>query len=193
VWRDEWVDDPSWLEALLQLKAEGKIRAIGVSINDHEPESALKLVESGLIDTVQVIYNIFDQSPAQHLFPACLTHDVGVLARCPFDEGGLTGLITPETTFPDGDWRNDYFKDDRKAQVASRARAITTLLGIEAGSLPELALRFCLAHPAVSTVIPGMRTQPHVRENTVVSDGRRLSDRMLTSLSRHAWSRNFYD
>ncbi len=193
VWRDEWVDDPSWLEAFQQLKAEGKIRAVGVSINDHEPETALRLVQSGRIDTVQVIYNVFDQSPTRELFPACLKHEVGVLARCPFDEGGLTGSITPQVTFPEGDWRNDYFRDDRKAQVAERVEALATLLGEEAPTLPELALRFCLAHHAVSTVIPGMRTREHVRENVMVSDGRWLSDGLLAALSRHAWQRNFYD
>ncbi|MEW6542798.1 MAG: aldo/keto reductase [Nitrospirota bacterium] len=193
VWRDEWMEDRSWLDALLQLKAQGKVRAIGVSINDHEPDSALKLVTSGLIDTVQVIFNIFDQSPVETLFPACLQHDVGLLARCPFDEGGLTGTITPETTFPASDWRNEYFRGDRKAQVAARAAKLTPLLGAEAKTLPELALRYCLAQPAVSTVIPGMRTKKHVQANCSVSDGRRLSEGLLASLGRHVWLRNFYD
>jgi aryl-alcohol dehydrogenase-like predicted oxidoreductase len=193
VWRDEWMQNRSWLDALHQLKAQGKIRAIGVSINDHEPDSALQLVVSGLVDTVQVIYNIFDQSPDRALFPACLQHDVGVLARCPFDEGGLTGKVTPETTFPPGDWRNDYFKGDRKAQVAAHVAPLTQLLGLEARTVPELALRYCLAHPAVSTVIPGMRTTANVRANAATSDGRRLSDAILTELRNHAWQRNFYD
>lgn len=193
VWRDEWLEDQRWIEALHQLKAEGKIRAIGVSINDHEPDTALRLVQSELIDTVQVIYNIFDRSPAQQLFPACLHHDIGVLARCPFDEGALTGSITSKTTFPEGDWRNDYFQDDRKAEVVDRVDKIKPLLGKETESLPELALRFCLSHPAVSTVIPGMRTPEHVRENVAVSDDRRLSDALLADLARHAWTKNFYD
>lgn len=193
VWRDEWMEDQRWLEALLKLKAQGKIRAIGVSINDHEPDSALRLVASGLIDAVQVIYNIFDQSPNHALLPACLTHDVGVLARCPFDEGGLTGKITPDTVFPAGDWRNDYFKGDRKAQVAAHVAPLKPLLGPEAATLPELALRYCLAHPAVSTVIPGMRTRANVRANCAWSDGRRLSQGLLKTLEAHAWDRNFYD
>ena len=193
VWRDEWVDDPSWLEALHQLKAEGKIRAIGVSINDHEPGTALRLVRSGLVDAVQVIYNVFDQSPERDLFPACAEYGVGVLARCPFDEGGLTGTITAHTTFPDGDWRNEYFRDDRKSHVERRAAALAGLLGSEAKSLPELALRFCLSHASVSTVIPGMRTPEHVRENVTVSDGRRLSPSLMSALREHAWNRNFYD
>jgi aryl-alcohol dehydrogenase-like predicted oxidoreductase len=193
VWRDEWLQDLSWLEALHQLKAQGKIRAIGVSINDHEPDSALKLVASGHVDTVQVIYNIFDQSPGWSLLSACVKHDVGVLARCPFDEGGLTGKITPDTTFPPGDWRNDYFKGERKAQVAAHVAPLTKLLGLEARTLPELALRFCLTHPAVSTVIPGMRTTANVRANAAVSDGRHLSEALMAELAKHAWLRNFYD
>jgi len=193
VWRDEWIEDQRWLEALLTLKTQGKIRALGVSINDHEPDSALRLVAGGLIDTVQVIYNIFDQSPNRALLPACLKHDVGVLARCPYDEGGLTGTITPDRVFPAGDWRNDYFKGNRKAQVAAHVAPLTKLLGAEAATLPELALRYCLAHPAVSTVIPGMRTRTHARANCSWSDGRRLSDALVASLTAHAWARNFYD
>jgi aryl-alcohol dehydrogenase-like predicted oxidoreductase len=193
VWRDEWLRDSSWIDALSELKAEEKIRAIGVSINDHEPDSALQAVRSGLIDVVQVIYNIFDPSPAHALFPACLECDVGVIARCPFDEGALTGFITPQTTFPDGDWRNDYFQDDRKAQVAQRVQPLQDLLGVEARTLPELALRFCLSHQAVGTTIAGMRTTQHVLDNVGVSDGRWLSDGLLGTLAKHAWERNFYD
>jgi aryl-alcohol dehydrogenase-like predicted oxidoreductase len=193
VWRDEWMDDQRWLEALLKLKSQGKVKAIGVSINDHEPDSALRLVRSGLIDAIQVIYNIFDQSPERALLPACLTQDVGVLARCPFDEGGLTGKITPETSFPTGDWRNEYFKGDRKAQVAAHVGRLKPLLGAEAATLPELALRYCLAHPAVSTVIPGMRTKDHARANCSWSDGKRLSEELQTKLKSHAWDRNFYE
>jgi len=193
VWRDEWMEDQRWLEALHKLKQQGKVRAIGVSINDHEPETALKLVASGVIDTVQVIYSIFDQSPNDALLLACLKHDVGVLARCPFDEGALTGAITADTTFPRGDWRNDYFKGDRKEQVAVHVEPLKKLLGTESKTLPELALRYCLAHSAVSTVIPGMRTRKHVTSNCSVSDGRMLSEPLLTKLKAHAWKKNFYD
>lgn len=192
VWRDEWLEDESWLDEFQRLKQEGKIRACGISINDHESDSAIRAVKTGVVDTVQVIYNIFDQSPKRALLPICLEHEVGVLVRCPFDEGGLTGTVTPESKFPEGDWRNRYFKDDRKAQVVRHVALLETLLGEEAGTLAELALRFCLTHPAVSTVIPGMRTAKHVQANTRVSDGRRLSDRLLTELTHHAWERNFY-
>jgi aryl-alcohol dehydrogenase-like predicted oxidoreductase len=192
-WLDHYLDQDGWRDALLGLKRQGKVRAIGISVNDHDPGSAVRAVASGLFDTVQVIYNVFDQSPEERLFPLCLEHGVGVLARVPFDEGGLTGTITPETTFPRGDWRNDYFKGDRKRQVFERNEALKALLGEEARTLPELALRFCLAHEAVSTVIPGMRRLASVEANVAVSDGRRLSPELKAELRRHAWTRNFYD
>jgi aryl-alcohol dehydrogenase-like predicted oxidoreductase len=193
-WQDEYLDqkDSGWADALLKLKAQGKVRHLGISVNDHDPASALRAVESGLFDSVQVIYNIFDQTPEKELFPACREHGVGVIARVPFDEGGLTGKITPETTFPDGDFRNNYFKGDRKREVQERAEKLRALLGDEAATLPELALRFCLAQEAVSTVIPGMRTVRHVEGNVAVSDGRPLSPALREKLRTHAWPRNFY-
>src|SRR5262245_55061542 len=193
VWRDEFLEEgDEWRRALEDLKASGKVRFVGVSINDHAPETALRAVQSGVFDTVQVIYNVFDQSPERELFPLCLKHDVGVLARVPLDEGGLTGTIRPDTTFPDGDWRNEYFAGDRKRQVHERTQALEAIMGAEAGSLPELALRFCLSADAVSTVIPGMRRTATVEANVAVSDGRRLSPGLLTKLDDHAWERNFY-
>ena len=191
-WLDDWLDQDGWRDALAGLKAAGKVRAVGISVNDHDPGSALRAVESGLFDTVQVIYNIFDQTPEEHLLPLCREKEVGVLARVPFDEGGLTGTITPETTFPDGDWRHLYFAGDRKRQVWERNEALRALLGPEARTLPELALRFCLAHDAVSTVIPGRRRVASVEANVAVSDGRRLSPALRAELARHAWARNFY-
>jgi aryl-alcohol dehydrogenase-like predicted oxidoreductase len=193
VWRDEWLEQDGWQDAFAGLKAQGKARFLGISINDHDPGSALRAVASGLFDTVQVIYNIFDPTPAAELYPACLKHDVGVLARVPLDEGGLTGAITPATVFPADDWRNRYFGGDRKRQVYERTEALRKLLGAEAATLPELALRFCLSHDAVSTVIPGMRRMATVDANVAVADGRRLSPALLTELAKHAWPRNFYD
>lgn len=193
VWSDEWVGRGDWLEAVEKLKAQGKIRYFGVSINDHEPANALRLIEAGLADTVQVIYNIFDQSPEDRLFPACQRHNVGVIVRVPLDEGGLTGRITPETTFPEGDWRNDYFKGDRKRAVAERVRRIVEDLGIGVEDMPEVALRFTLSHPAVSTVIPGMRSVRHVEANCRVGDGRGLPAAQLRKLKGHRWVRNFYE
>jgi aryl-alcohol dehydrogenase-like predicted oxidoreductase len=193
-WQDEYLDqrETGWAEALLKLKEQGKVRFLGISINDHDPASALRAVASGLFHAVQVIYNIFDQSPEKELFAACREHNVGVIARVPFDEGALTGSITSNTTFPDGDFRNHYFQGDRKRQVEEHVKRLEPLLGEEAGTLAELALRFCLADEAVSTVIPGMRSVRNVERNAAVSDGRRLSAGLRAKLREHAWDRNFY-
>ncbi|MCK5573765.1 MAG: aldo/keto reductase, partial [Bacteroidetes bacterium] len=175
------------------LKEEGKIRFFGISINDHQPENALAVGASGKVDVFQVIYNIFDQTPERELFPLCQKKNIGVIARVPFDEGALTGTIRPDTEFPPHDWRRRYFKGDRKEQVFERIEQLKPLLGDEASTLPDLALRFCLHHESVSTVIPGMRTLGHVERNCAVSDGRSLSSRLLEELKKHAWDKNFYD
>jgi aryl-alcohol dehydrogenase-like predicted oxidoreductase len=192
VWSDEWVGRGSWLEAIEQLKSEGKIRAFGVSINDHQPANALNLIESGAVDSVQVIYNVFDQSPEDELLDACAAAGVGVLARVPFDEGALTGTIGPDTEFPEGDFRNRYFAGDRKAQVAERVQAILDDLGISREQLPEVALRYVLSHPAVSAAIPGMRSVRNVERNCAVGDGRGLPDEQVAALKKHRWVRDFY-
>jgi aryl-alcohol dehydrogenase-like predicted oxidoreductase len=192
VWSDDWVGRGSWLDGIEALKSEGKIRAFGVSINDHQPGNAVKLIESGAVDTVQVIYNVFDQGPEDELLPACEQHDVGVIARVPFDEGSLTGRIGPETEFPEGDFRNHYFRDDRKQQVADRVQAILDDLGIEREQLPEVALRYILSHPAVSTVIPGMRSVRNVERNAATGDGRGLPAEQVEALKPHRWIRDFY-
>jgi aryl-alcohol dehydrogenase-like predicted oxidoreductase len=192
VWSDDWAGRGSWRDGIEQLKSEGKIRAFGVSINDHQPANALALVASGAVDTVQVIYNVFDQAPEDELLPACAEHGVGVLARVPFDEGSLTGNIGPETEFPEGDFRNHYFRDDRKQQVADRVQAILDDLGIEREQLPEVALRYILSHPAVSTVIPGMRSVRNVERNAALGDGTGLPDEQVAALKRHRWERDFY-
>jgi aryl-alcohol dehydrogenase-like predicted oxidoreductase len=192
VWSDEWVGRGSWLDGIQALKSEGKIRAFDVSINDHQPSNALTLIESGDVDTVQVIYNVFDQSPEDELLPACEQHGIGVLARVPFDEGSLTGTIGPDTEFPDGDFRNRYFRGDRKQQVADRVQAILDDLGIEREQLPEVALRYILSHPTVSAVIPGMRSVRNVERNAAVGDGRGLPEEQVAALKRHRWERDFY-
>ncbi len=192
VWQDDWTDEAEWYEAITELKTQGKIRFVGISINDHQPANALRAIASGKIDVVQVIYNIFDQSPETDLFHACLRHDIGTIVRVPLDEGGLTGRITPETKFPAGDWRERYFRGERKRQVFERTEKLKDLLGNEAASLPELALRFCLHPPAVSTVIPGMRSVRHVESNCAVSDGQELSRATLKELHEQSWIRNFY-
>jgi aryl-alcohol dehydrogenase-like predicted oxidoreductase len=192
VWSDEWLGQGDWAEAIDRLRSEGKIRYFGVSINDHQPSNGVKLVQSGLADTVQVIYNIFDQSPADELFPAVKAADVGVIVRVPFDEGGLTGKVTPDTRFPDGDFRNNYFSGDRKDQVWERVQAMAKDLDIPVQRLPEIALRFCLSHPAVSTVIAGMRSTANVDANAEAVDLGALSLEELEILAHHRWPRNYY-
>ncbi|MFH0988850.1 MAG: aldo/keto reductase [bacterium] len=192
VWDDEWTEESEWSDAISHLKEQGKIRSFGVSINDYEPHNALKLCHSGKLDTVQVIYNIFDQSPEKELFPLCMEKNIGVIVRVPLDEGGLTGTITIDTTFPEGDFRNRYFRDDRKEQLVEHTDRLKLLLGDESSSLAELALRFCLNHAAVSTVIPGMRTIKNVEANIKVSDGQKLGESMIWNLKEHQWIRNFY-
>jgi aryl-alcohol dehydrogenase-like predicted oxidoreductase len=192
VWSDDWVDRGSWREAIDRLKAAGKIRHFGVSINDHEPANGVRLVESGAVDTVQVIYNVFDQAPEDELFPAVERTGVGVIVRVPFDEGALTGRIRPDTTFPKGDWRNDYFGGDRKSEVWERVQAIARDLDADVSRLPELALRFCLSHPAVSTVIAGMRSLANVDANAAAAELGPLDERELELLRAHRWDKNFY-
>ncbi len=193
IWRDEWVDELEWQEAVQKLKQRGKIRLFGVSIMDHRPESALRLVRSGLADTVQVIYNIFDQSPADALFPLCQQFDVGVIARVPLDEGSLTGQLTPQTTFPKDSFQGHYFRAGRLRETCKRVDRLRPFLGGEIRTLATLALKFCLSHPAVSTVIPGMRRPDRVEENCAASDGKPLPQDLLSSLKAHAWARNYYE
>ncbi|MEX2414750.1 MAG: aldo/keto reductase [Paenibacillaceae bacterium] len=192
VWSDEWVNQGNWLEGVRKLKEQGKIRFFGVSINDHQPNNAIKLIETGIVDTVQVIYNIFDQSPEDLLLAACEKYNVGVIVRVPLDEGGLTGRITPETIFEEGDFRNGYFRGDRKHEVYDRVLKIATDLNISIEDLAEYSLRFILSQPAVSTVIPGMRSIRNVERNMQVSDGVGLSQDQLQTLKTHRWIRNFY-
>ena len=192
VWSDEWVGKGDWLETIADLRQEGKIRFFGVSINDHQPENALELIRSGAVDTVQVIYNAFHQQPEERLLPACAEHDVGVIVRVSLDEGGLTGRITAGATFPEGDFRNTYFGGDRPAQVEEHVNGLVSDLGIGTDELADVALRYVLDHPAVSTVIAGMRSVRNVERNAATSDGRRLTDTQHDVIRRHRWERNFY-
>jgi aryl-alcohol dehydrogenase-like predicted oxidoreductase len=192
VWSDEWTDQGDWREAVDELRSAGKIAHFGVSINDHQPANALRLIESGTVETVQVIYNVFDQSPEDDLFPACREHGVGVIARVPLDEGGLTGTIGPDTEFAEGDFRASYFRGDRKAEVRERVQALAADLGIAEGELAEAALRFILSEPTVSAVIPGMRSLRNVERNVAVSDGRGVPEGWRDKLRAHRWVRNFY-
>jgi aryl-alcohol dehydrogenase-like predicted oxidoreductase len=193
VWNPEWIARDEWRSAFEVLKRSGKVQAVGISINDHQPDSALEIIRTGLIDTVQVIYNIFDQTPEPELFPLAKERNIGVIARVPLDEGSLTGAIDEHTRFAPGDFREGYFKGDRKKQVGEHVASLLRDLAVDAPSLAAIALRFCLSHPAVSTVIPGMRSLRNAEANCAVSDQGPLPPETLALLKRHAWDRNFYD
>ena len=194
VWNPEWVERDEWRRAIEDLKASGKVRFFGISINDHQPDSALSIIKTGLIDTVQVIYNIFDQSPQRNLFPLCQKHNIGVLARVPLDEGALSGNIREDTQFDPTEFRAAYFRGDHKKQVVEHVDPLIADLHSAGVTQPlaEVALRFCLSHPAVSTVIPGMRKIRHVESNCALSDQGPLHLPLLELLERHAWEKNFY-
>lgn len=188
VWEDDWLDDDRWLKKMTELKAQGLFHAIGISINRWEPWNGVRAVKSGVIDAVQVIYNIFDQNPEDELFPACVEHDVAVIARVPFDEGTLSGVVTRDSTWPEGDWRNTYFVPENLNACVTRAEAVFPLIP-DGMSKAEFALRFILHNPAVSTIIPGMRKLQHVEANCAASDGVLLSDELLAKLKAHRWDR----
>ncbi|MGN6444468.1 aldo/keto reductase [Amnibacterium sp.] len=192
VWSDEWVGHGDWLETVQALKQEGKLRFFGISINDYEPENALALIRSGAVDTVQVIYNVFHQQPEEQLLAACQERGVGVIVRVALDEGGLTGRITKDTTFEEGDFRRTFFQGDRPAQVEQHVQALADDLGIGVDDVPDVALRYVLSHPAVSTVIAGMRTVRNVERNAATSDRDALPQQMVDKLKAHRWERNWY-
>lgn len=192
VWNDKWSAEDEWKEAIQQLKEQGKVRYFGISINDHQPENGIEAGKTGLIDSFQVIFNIFDQSPIDNLFPFCEENKISIIARVPFDEGGLTGKVTPDTTFPAGDFRNRYFHGDRKNQVWERVQRIQQIIGEEADSMPEAALRFTVSFPAITVTIPGMRSVEHVLSNTESVNKGTLSSAVLEGLKEERWVRNFY-
>lgn len=188
VWEDAWASDERWQRAVDDLKKQGLIRAIGVSVNRWEPANVLQTLKTGVIDAVQVIYNIFDQNPEDELFPLCREQKVAVIARVPFDEGSLTGLLTKESKWPDGDWRNTYFVPSNLIPSVERADRLKPLL--PAGmTLPEMALRFILSNSDVATVIPGMRKPHHVKSNLSASDAGPLPPELLANLRPHRWDR----
>ena len=188
VWQDAWVEDDRWTKKLDDMRSEGLIGAIGISINRWEPDNGVRAVRSGLIDAVQVIYNIFDQNPEDELFPACEEMDVAVIARVPFDEGTLTGTLTKESKWPEGDWRNTYFVPENLIPSVDRADALKRILP-DGMTMPELALRFILSNRTVSTIIPGMRKPAHVKGNIAASDAGPLDDSLVRELRRYRWER----
>lgn len=192
VWNPEWLHQDEWRRAIEDLKKSGKVQYFGISINDHQPDSALEAIQTGLIDTVQVIYNIFDQSPEAHLLPLCEAHDIGVIARVPLDEGSLTGTITENSVFDGDEFRGMYFAGDRKRQVVEHVAKLQADLTDVEGSLPQIALRFCLTPKAVTTVIPGMRRIKNVEANCAAAALGPLPENVKQRLKAHAWEKNFY-
>jgi len=188
VWDDSWTDEPEFHSTVEKLKDGGWIRHFGLSLNRWEPENGIKALHTGLVDVVQVIYNIFDQAPEEQLFPVCQELNVGVIARVPLDEGSLSGKITLETRFPKDDWRSGYFGPENLANTIKRVEKLKETLPV-GKSLPEMALRFILSHPAVSTTIVGMRTLEHVRQNIAASDAGALDAPLLAELKKHRWDR----
>jgi aryl-alcohol dehydrogenase-like predicted oxidoreductase len=188
VWEDAWANDDRWKRAVEDLQKEGKVDAWGVSVNRWEPENCLNTLKTGLIDSVQVIYNVFDQAPEDVLFPLCKQLDIAVIARVPFDEGTLTGAITKDTTFEPGDWRASYFVPENLISSAEHADRLRTVVP-QGMTMAEMALRFILMNDQVSTTIPGMRKERNVLANTGVSDGKKLSLDVFNALRKHRWDR----
>lgn len=192
VWNDNWAKEDEWKEAIYKLKKDGKVRYFGISINDHEPWNGIEAGKSGLIDCYQVIFNIFDQSPTDELFKFCRENKISILARVPFDEGSLTGNITEETVFPEGDFRNNYFKGDRKKQITERLKGIKSDTAGETETLAEAALRYIISFDEVTSVIPGMRSEKNLLANAHSIEKGALSPDLMEKLKAHKWVRNFY-
>ena len=192
VFAPNWVNEPEWMEEMAKLRQEGKIQHWGVSVNDHQADTVVELVEREMVQSVQVIYNIFDQSAADRLLPACLRHGVSVIVRVPLDEGSLTGAFTETTEFAEPDFRSKYFRRERMMEVIRRVSALKKDLP-EDVPICDAALRFVLQSDAVTTVIPGMRKIENVRKNLSVSGRPRLTNELEESLKTHRWIRNFYE
>jgi aryl-alcohol dehydrogenase-like predicted oxidoreductase len=188
VWEDDWSGDEQWMSTIADLKNEGVVEGIGISVNRWEPTNVLATLRTGLVDAVQVIYNIFDQGPADELFPECKRLDVAVIARVPYDEGSLCGTLTSDSRWPEGDWRNSYFVPENLIPTVERVEALKAQLP-EGADLAGLALRFVISHPEVATVIPGMRSIEHVDANLGCSDLGDLPSSTLSMLARHRWDR----
>ncbi len=192
VWQDDFANRDEWKEEIKRLTNEGKVKHWGVSINDYQPENVLNTLETGVIETVQFIFNIFHQKPEEKLLPYAKEHNIGLIARVPLDEGGLSGKFTLDTVFPEGDFRSWYFGGDNLKELVKRTNKLKKIMDGEAKTLVELALRWILTHEEVSTVIPGMRKVEYAEQNTAISDGRKLSDALMKELKKHSWERNFY-
>jgi len=188
VWEDDWAEDPRWQRAVEELKRDGLVCAIGVSVNRWEPWNAIRTLRTGLVDAVQVIYNIFDQAPEDELFPVCRELNIGVIARVPFDEGSLIGTLTRDSRWPAGDFRNAYFRPENLYPTVDRVEALKQV--VPAGmTLAELALRFILTCDDVDVVIPGMRKPANVLANLKAAEAGPLPPELVRQLRQHRWDR----
>jgi aryl-alcohol dehydrogenase-like predicted oxidoreductase len=192
VWQDDWCTEDEWKDTIKKLTDQGKVRYWGISVNDYQPSNCLRTLDTGLIDTIQFIFNIFHQKPTEKLLPYAKANNIGLIARVPLDEGGLTGKWDENHKFAAGDFRSDYFDIDRLIELVKRTTELKKLLGTEAKTLTELALRYVLSFEEISTVIPGMRTEKYVEANNKISDGKKLSAQLMAELKNHIWERNFY-
>jgi aryl-alcohol dehydrogenase-like predicted oxidoreductase len=188
VWEDDWADDERWQRAVDDLKREGAVRAVGISVNRWEPWNGIRTLRTGQVDAVQVIYNIFDQAPEDELFPVCRDLDIGIIARVPFDEGSLTGVLTKDSSWPRGDFRNAYFVKENLEPTVERVEKLKAVLP-RGMTLPDLALRFIFANDDVDVVIPGMRRPAHVLANVKASEAGPLSADLMRKLRQHRWDR----
>jgi len=188
VWNDAWATDDRWQRAADDLKREGLVRAVGISINRFEPTNVVQALRTGVVDSVQVVYNLFDTAAADELFPICRELGVAVIVRVPFDEGSLTGTLTPDMTWPDGDFRNSYFAPDRLKQTCRRVDLVREDLP-SGMPMAELAMRFILSNQDVTTIIPGMRRLRNVEANLRAADGAGLPLALRDRLTRHRWDR----
>ena len=187
VWEDHWAESETWQKAIDKLKTEGKVQAFGISVNRWEPANCMDTLKTGLIDSIQVIYNVFDQAPEDELLPYCQANNIAVIARVPFDEGSLTGSLTKESTWPDGDFRNVYFGEENLNPTLDRVELLKKDVP-EGMSLAEMALRFIISNPAITTTIPGMRRVQNAEKNMEVA-GNPLNEEQIKILKKHRWDR----
>lgn len=192
VWQDDFAQEDGWKEAIQKLTKAGKVKHWGISVNDYQPTNCLKALDTGLISTIQFIFNVFHQKPTEKLLPYAVKNNIGLITRVPLDEGGLSGHFTDQTVFEEGDHRREFFQGERLKQLVERVYQLKFLLGEEAETVPELALRYLLSFNEVSVVIPGMRKTKNVINNAAVSDGKKISDELIREIQMHAWERNFY-
>lgn len=193
VWNGKWANEDEWKEAVEKLKKDGKVRFWGISINDHQSENGIEAGKTGLINSFQVIFNIFEQKPIDYLFPFCRKNKISVIARVPFDEGALTGNVTHDTKFPVGDFRNDYFRGTRKIDVQERVDKIWEDVRDKTDSRAEAALRYVISYDTVTTVIPGMRSEKNLLANIKSIEKGSLPFQLLDKLKIHKWNKNFYE